>query len=288
MNNHPVAAYLADCRARHKTGAVTPETSYYGPLETLLNAVGQKLKKPRVRCFMSLQNQGGNMPDGGLFTQEQIPKGDDDSMPGQKPARGVIEAKPFANDLAKLVAGSQVARYWEQHQQVLVTNFREFALIGRDHQGKPVRHEFYRLAASEKDFWQLASKPEQAVKEHGERLLDFLERCLRRPVPLTDPKDVAWFLASYARDARNRVEHSQAHKQVETVRKALEQSLGLKVLDEKGEHFFQSTLVQTLFYGLFSAWVLWHRTCPAANERFNWETASKYLHVPILRKLFEN
>ena len=176
MNSHPVADYLADCRARHKTGAVTPETSYYGPLETLLNAVGQKLKKPRVRCFMSLQNQGGNMPDGGLFTQEQIPKGDDDPMPGQKPARGEIEAKPFANDLAKLVAGSQVSRYWEQHQQVLVTNFREFALIGRDHQGKPVRHEFYRLAASEKNFWQLASKPEQAVKEHGERLLDFLER----------------------------------------------------------------------------------------------------------------
>ena len=116
-----------------------------------------------------------------------------------------------------------------------------------------MRYEFYRLAASEKEFWQLASKPEQAVKEHGERLLDFLERCLRRPVPLTDPKDVAWFLASYARDARNRAEHSQAHRQVETVRKALEQSLGLKVLDEKGEHFFQSKLVQTLFYGLFSA-----------------------------------
>ena len=286
MPHHPLSLYLADCRARHKTGAVTPETSYYGPLETLLNAVGQTLKKPRVRCFMSLQNQGGNMPDGGLFTQEQIPKGEDAAPPGQKPSRGVIEAKPFKDDLAKLSAGTQVARYWKDHSQVLVTNFREFALIGRDHQGQPVRHEFYRLAASEAEFWKLAAKPEQAEQEHGPRLLDFLERCLRRPAPLTDPKDVAWFLASYARDARSRVEHSKAHKQVETVRKALEQSLGLKVLDEKGEHFFQSTLVQTLFYGLFSAWVLWHRSGPAANERFNWETASKYLHVPILRKLF--
>ena len=286
MPHHPLSLYLADCRARHKTGAVTPETSYYGPLETLLNAVGQKLKKPRVCCFMSLQNQGGNMPDGGLFTQEQIPKGEEATPSGQKPARGVIEAKPFSADLTKLAAGTQVARYWKEHSQVLVTNFREFALIGRDHLGQPVRHEFYRLAASEKEFWQLAAKPEQAEKEHGPRLLDFLERCLRRPAPLTDPKDVAWFLASYARDARSRVEHSKAHKQVETVRKALEQSLGLKVLDEKGEHFFQSTLVQTLFYGLFSAWVLWHRSGPAANERFNWETASKYLHVPILRKLF--
>ena len=48
-----------------------------------------------------------------------------------------------------------------------------------------------------------------------------------------------------------------------TVRKALEDALGLQVTDAKGEHFFQSTLVQTLFYGVFSAWVLWHRSHPA-------------------------
>ena len=232
MSNHPLSLYLADCRARHQTGAVTPETSYYGPLETLLNAVGQKLKKPRVHCCMGLQNQGGNMPDGGLFTQEQIPKGEETAPSGQKPSRGVIEAKPFKDELSKLAAGTQVARYWNEHSQVLVTNFREFALIGRDHLGQPVRHEFYRLAVSETEFWQLAAKPEQAEKEHGQRLLDFLERCLRRPAPLTDPKDVAWFLASYARDARGRIEHSQAHRQVETVRQAFEQSLGIKVEDE--------------------------------------------------------
>jgi hypothetical protein len=283
---HPLIDYLADCRARHRTGAVTPETSYYGPLEALLNAVGKKLKKPKVRCFMSLGNTDGNMPDGGLFTPDQIQRGDDQPTPGQKPSRGVIEAKPLATDITKLAAGTQVARYWNQHQQVLVTNFREFALIGRDENDRPVRHEFYRLADSEAAFWQLAAHPEQAVREHGERLLQFLERCLRRPADLTDPKDVAWFLASYARDARNRVEHSQAHRQVEVVRKALEQSLGLRVEDEKGEHFFQSTLVQTLFYGLFSAWVLWHRTGPAPGERFDPDKASRYLHVPILRKLF--
>lgn len=286
MQYQALIDYLADCRARHRTGAVTPETSYYGPLETLVNAVGKKLKKPKVRCFMSLGNTDGNMPDGGLFTQDQIQRGEDQPIPGQKPSRGVIEAKPLSDDLAKLAAGKQVGRYWEQHQQVLVTNFREFSLIGRDAADRPVRHEYYRLAETESAFWQLAAHPDRAAGEHGERLLQFLERCLRRPAPLTDPKDVAWFLASYARDARNRVEHSQAHRQVEVVRKALEQSLGLRVEDEKGEHFFQSTLVQTLFYGLFSAWVLWHRTGPAPGELFDWEKASRYLHVPILRKLF--
>ncbi len=124
------------------------------------------------------------------------------------------------------------------------------------------------------------------MTEHGDRLLDFFKRCLRRPAPLTDPKDVAWFLASYARDARGRVEHTAAQRVMETVRKALEDALGLKVTDIKGERFFQSTLVQTLFYGVFAAWVLWHRSHLAATERFDWEKTPHYLHVPILRKLF--
>src|SRR5262249_54412858 len=83
-----------------------------------------------------------------------------------------------------------------------------------------------------------------------------------------------------------RVEHSAAHEKMATIRKALEDALGLKVTDEKGEHFFQSTLVQTLFYGVFAAWVLWHRSNPRAGEAFDWEKAHKHLHVPILRKLF--
>jgi hypothetical protein len=71
-----------------------------------------------------------------------------------------------------------------------------------------------------------------------------------------------------------------------TVPKALEDALGLKVTNAKGEHFFQSTLVQTLFYGVFAAWVLWHRTNLAASARFDWEKAPRYLHVPVFHKLF--
>jgi hypothetical protein len=71
MTAHPLATYLLDCRSRHGTGATTRETSFYPPLEALLNAAGSGLK-PRVRCFMSLKNQGAGMPDGGLFTPDQI------------------------------------------------------------------------------------------------------------------------------------------------------------------------------------------------------------------------
>jgi hypothetical protein len=250
MTTHPLAVYLNECRSRHRTGATTPETSFYGPLETLLNAVGHGLK-PRVRCFMSLKNQGAGMPDGGLFTPDQMTRGTDEPPTGQPPNRGVIECKRPKDDVIAIADTAQVSDYWNRYNQVLVTNYREFLLLGRDDEGKPVTHEYYRLAATEKEFW--SANVAAMVTVHGDRFLDFLTRCLRRPTPLTDPKDVAWFLASYARDARGRVEHSAAHTPMATVRKALEDALGLKVTDAKGEHFFQSTLVQTLFYGVF-AW----------------------------------
>ena len=56
--------------------------------------------------------------------------------------------------------------------------------------------------------------------------------------------------------------------------KMLEESLGVKFEGQKGEHFFRSTLVQTLFYGLFASWVMWSQdhepddgATPGAAER---------------------
>ena len=103
-----------------------------------------------------------------------------------------------------------------------------------------------------------------------------------QPAPLADPKDVAWFLASYA---RARMDAADLPALAE-VRKVLEDALGLACEGTKGDHFFRSTLVQTLFFGVFSAWVLWHRTHPGAAERFDLAKTSKYLHLPVLRKLF--
>jgi hypothetical protein len=98
MTTHPLAIYLTECRSRRRTGATTPETSLYSPLETLLNTVGHTLK-PRVRCFMSLKNQGAGMPDGGLFTPDQITRGTDDPPAGQPPNRGVIPFKDWWPDV---------------------------------------------------------------------------------------------------------------------------------------------------------------------------------------------
>ena len=71
------------------------------------------------------------------------------------------------------------------------------------------------------------------------------------------------------------------------VRSALEEALGVKFEGEKGAAFFRSTLVQTLFYGVFSAWVLWARQTPPSKDRFNWHEAVWHLRAPVLRALFQ-
>ena len=71
------------------------------------------------------------------------------------------------------------------------------------------------------------------------------------------------------------------------VHTALEDALGVHFEDERGARFFRSTLVQTLFYGVFSAWVLWARQGPPPTGRFNWHDAVWHLRAPVLRALFQ-
>ena len=100
-------------------------------------------------------------------------------------------------------------------------------------------------------------------------------------------EDLAWFLASYARDALERVEAAGDLPALATVRSALEEALGMKFEGDKGEHFFRSTLVQTLFYGVFSSWVLWVRQVPPPTGRFEWREAIWHLNVPFVSALFQ-
>ena len=97
---NPPEAYLAELRDIRASGAAVPETSGYGALANLLNEVGGKLK-PKVRCLINLRNAGAGIPDGGLFTASQFPKGAHAAAPlvGQMPGRGALEVKPVADDV---------------------------------------------------------------------------------------------------------------------------------------------------------------------------------------------
>ncbi|MBI1784817.1 hypothetical protein HYR69_06705, partial [Candidatus Sumerlaeota bacterium] len=284
---HPVEKYLTDIRQIASSGSARGETSYYRPLAELFNAVGAQLKPP-VRAVDQLQDMGAGSPDFGLFTKAQFQKwGEDEPLRAQKPERGVVEAKGWDKKIEPEVKGAQVAKYIQTYDTVLLSNLWHFILLEKNGPRAPVRLEEFRLVDSAEDFKELLKHPQKAAKERGERLVEFLKRVLLHRASLGDPEDVAWFLASYAREARYRIADRKDSKGLGLLQKSLEDALGMKFEGEKGMHFFHATLVQTLFYGVFSAWVLW---CRGEGKKlgavFDWRLTGHLLHVPMIRSLF--
>ena len=285
-----VEAYFTDLARVRASGGATGERSSYGPLANLLNAVGAALK-PKVFCVGELADQGAGHPDFGLYTARQVQKGQPrESLPrtrsgGQTPERGVVEVKAAEDDAWLTADSAQVSRYWGRYRLVLVTNTRDFVLVGEDPAGRPAKLETFRLADSADDFYRKLDKPRAFAHDVGAGLGEYLARALSHRAALAEPKDLAWLLASYARDGLARVEAAGDAPSLRAVRAALEEALGVRFEAERGAYFFHSTLVQTLFYGVFSAWVLWARQLPTGT--FDWRTAVWHLRAPVLRALFQ-
>ena len=260
-------------------GNPVDEAAYYGALEELLNAVGAELK-PKVVANFQLGQSGHGQPDFGLFTADQIKRGKKApaALPREKPARGAGEVKGLAADLRKLADSEQVGKYLDGYGLVLATNFRAFALVERDREnGKPVVLESRQIAQSEDDFW----RGHSAIPgQHGPALCEFLARAMTHAAPISRAEDVANLLASYAREAAAILEKRDASA-LKPLRDALEASLGIKFEGGDGDHFFRSTLVQTVFYGLFSAWME-----SDGSEKFDWKSAAFALKTPVIRTLF--
>ena len=159
--------------------------------------------------------------------------------------------------------------------------------MGEDAAGHPAKLETFRLADNAEAFTRRLAKPRAFAREAGAGLGEYLARALSHRAALAEPKDLAWLLASYARDGLARVEAAGDAPSLAAVRSALEEALGLRFEGGKGARFFRSTLVQTLFYGVFSAWVLWARQLPPPAGQFNWHEAVWHLRTPVLAALFQ-
>ena len=279
-----VEEYLAELRRIRATGGGTGELSYYPPLNNLLNAVGGSLR-PTVYCVSQLAQQGAGHPDFGLYAARQVQGGK--PKRGQTPEGGVIEVKAAGDDAWLTADSAQVSRYWERYRLVLVTNTHDFVLLGEDSEGNPAKLETFRLADSAADFEARLQHPRAFANSVGPALAEYLGRALFHRATLAEPRDLARLLASYARDGLARVEASGDASSLNAVRSALEEALGVKFEGEKGAAFFRSTLVQTLFYGIFSAWVLWARQTPAPAGPFDWRTSVWHLRAPIMQALFQ-
>ena len=279
-----VEHYFTDLRNIRASGGATPELSYYTPLNNLLNAIGGSLK-PKVFCVGAMAQQGADHPDFGLYAANQVQKGK--PREGQSPERGVIEVKPASEDAWLTADSHQVSKYWGFYRIVLVTNTRDFVLVGEDAVGQPAKLETFRLAATAEEFETRLQHPRAFARDAGPGLAEYLSRALSHTAALTEPRDLARLLASYARDGLARIEANGDASSLATVRSALEEALGVKFEGDRGAAFFRSTLVQTLFYGVFSAWVLWSRQTPTPTGKFNWHESVWHLRAPVLQALFQ-
>ena len=181
-----VEDYLSDLRRIRASGGATGERSTYGPLANLLNDVGATLR-PKVFCVGELAEQGAGHPDFGLYTAKQVQRGK--PRDGQLPECGVVEVKPPGDDAWLTAQSDQVSRYWNRYRLVLVTNTRDFILIGEDSHGNPAKLETFRLADSEESFLSLSwtypePSPSPARSKGSVSSHDGVDRDLNLRVPL--------------------------------------------------------------------------------------------------------
>ena len=148
-----VESYFTDLGRVRASGGATEERSSYGPLANLLNTVGAALK-PKVFCVGEIADQGAGHPDFGLYAAKQVQRGR--PRKGQTPERGVVEVKAAGDEAWLTAASDPVSRYWGCLPVVLVTNTRDFVLVGEDlpaeasthagAAGRPAKLETFRLA----------------------------------------------------------------------------------------------------------------------------------------------
>lgn len=164
------------------SGGATDERSTYGPLAKLLDVVGATLK-PKVFCVAEPVNHGAGHPDFGLCTSKQVQKGR--PRKGQLPERGVVEVKSLQWDTRATMVREQVSRYWDRYRLVLVTNLREFDLVGPDAKGGERTPESHRLADSGTEFARRLERPRTFARETGAGLGEYLSRALSHRAALT-------------------------------------------------------------------------------------------------------
>jgi Type ISP C-terminal specificity domain/N-6 DNA Methylase len=282
--------YLQGMSSIGSVGEAVAETSYYGQLEALLNAAGDGLA-PKVMCVLTTRNRGAGVPDGGLFIRSRAAvQAGSGAMTGRMPERGVIEAKGVDKNVRQVARSAQVQRYLRRYGKVLVTTYREFLVVTLGEDGTAAEGELFTLAGAPEGFWDLARSAGGPGRELEERFEAYLRRALMGDAQLSQPADLAWFLAAYAREGRRRLDTADARhlRALQAIRGALEDALGLRFEGPDGENFFRSALVQTLFYGVFAAWVVWCEANPPGTAgRFRWKSAQWTLNVPMVRVLFQ-
>ena len=279
--------YFREVAARmDRPSAASPERTFYTQMEDLLKAIGSTMS-PDFDCMLEGTSHSKDNsllhPDFMLFDRKQ--------PDGENPKYGVVEAKGIDEDISSPFEGrhgEQMWKYFHEFGLLTVTNYRELRLYGPGNDGNPKCLEKLDIADSKSAFRDVASNPIRAANNHGTHIWEFLKRSMNYKASISNPQDVAWFLASYAREALQIVKRVTADKTIGTLqplKKALEAGLGENFGDSTGNDRFCSTMVQTLFYGMFSAWATLARD--EKQDQFDWRRAGFTISIPVIQSLFD-
>jgi hypothetical protein len=259
------------------------EESYYPATRNLLVAILKRLGLPaQVRTSTTERRAGGgiDLPDIALYDGE----GDFVLVYGE-----VKLPEPELLDIAMSTArNDQIGRYLASTRVVLLSNIRSFGLLTVDPAFTargPVPPAFRRLEQTI-ELWSSADdlrRGRQVNDGSVEGLAELIETAVTRYAPIAEPETLARILASQARRAKAALpeEFSQA---IRGLADDFGAALGITFEGEEGEEFFRSSLVQTVYYGLFAGWILWARS--QGQGEFRWRDLPEYLRIPFLGELF--
>ena len=281
-----LAEYVKDTRHLDSQPSST-ENTFYPAIKTLISAILKEGRLPfEVRVNTSeAKGRARDMPDFVL--------GDDKMFVGV--FGEVKRANVSLEDLAvSTEQNDQIGRYLAQTGVVLLSNVRRFGLLAciADYE-RPTSGSVppdKRALIKTVDLWSAVNGagPHAKVDDAAVAdLLEIFERSVTDYAPLADPASLAKVLARQARDAKDQLPEDL--KVVKPLLDDYRQALGLsfEIDDERGDRFFRSSLVQTAFYSLFAAWVLWDKVTDA-DARFEIDDAHAYLPIPFLDALLHD
>lgn len=280
-----IASYCSDTRILEAIPTST-ETTFYPDIRTLLSAVLRHQQLPfQVRTGTSEKSPSSyDMPDfvlgdGALFV----------GVYGEVKRAGIS-----LPDLAiSTEQNDQIGRYLAKTGVVLLCNVRGFGLLVcapgyvRDN-SIPVPPS-HRVLEKTVDLWSAVSggtKP-KVDSDAINALLEIVTRSVTDLAQIGSPADLAKILARQARDAKDALPANL--KPLRPLLDDYRQALGLAfdIDDEKGARFFRSSLVQSIVYALFAAWILWDREAEA-EAVFEIDDAHKFLPIPFLDALLHD
>lgn len=259
--------YLSRLRSIYATGLGTDETSYYPAFDELVRSVGDLLN-PKIKSLSQLANKGAGLPDFGWLNSEN------------EDLFGIVEAKPIDQDLVSVSLSPQGQKYLAKYGVVLVTNYRSFQLVTGD-KSQTNFEESYTLCESGE-----AVFSKNSFTDKADDLVKFFRSVLLRKAPIRTPQELAERLAHYAQRAKEMLAvHSI--EDLQPLKDTMRSALGVEFSDEEGEAFFRSSLIQTIFYGLFSGWIIWLQEKPRkSGDYFRFKDVEDYLHLRVINALF--